>query len=70
MENLKDRIGNAVGEVGHHMQQNVWQEAEYHFDVCTATNRAHIGLQYCTKRTLYVALFSGISLISVCVFVF
>jgi len=24
------------------MLQNVWQEAEYHLDVCRATNGAHI----------------------------
>ena len=39
---LKQRISNAIDNIDEAMQQQTWQEIEYHLDVFCVTNGAHI----------------------------
>jgi hypothetical protein len=47
---LKEIIKNNVGRVHHDMLRNAWQESEYHFDVCKATNATPIELQHSNHK--------------------
>jgi hypothetical protein len=44
LESLKEGIWNAVGNIIQEQLESVWQEAEYCFDVCRATNGMDIDL--------------------------
>ena len=39
---LKQRISNAIDNIDEAVQQQTWQEIEYHLDVLCVTNGAHI----------------------------
>jgi hypothetical protein len=42
IQHLKQRIRKAAASVTPDVLVRVWQEMEYHLDVCRATNGAHI----------------------------
>ena len=42
IDDLKQRIFNAMTTIDEAMLQQTWQEIEYHLDVLRATNGAHI----------------------------
>jgi hypothetical protein len=41
-QNLRLRIEEAVNSITRDQLTRVWQEMAYHFDVCRATNGAHV----------------------------
>ena len=42
VDELKDRITEAVATIDNAMLERVWQELDYRLDVCRVTNGAHI----------------------------
>ena len=42
MDDLKDRITEALAIIDNAMLGRVWQEMDYRLDVCRVTNGAHI----------------------------
>lgn len=42
IDDLKQRITNALATVDRHMLARVWEEFDYRVDICRVTNGAHI----------------------------
>jgi hypothetical protein len=44
LNTLKNQIQTVIAEIDKTLLENIWHELEYHFDVCRATNGAHMEL--------------------------
>lgn len=57
VDELKTQITDAVGTTNNALLERVWQEFDYHFDVCRVTNGAHIEHIWTVNRKLKTASF-------------
>jgi hypothetical protein len=66
LENINERVGNAVCYVYGDVLENVWQEGGYYVDVCKATNGPQNPSQkFCSASEHFVTFPSEASFTSV-----